>query len=356
MYRNFTRINRIVEDSYRLSIRDVSSKSTTKKKWQGRLEYLNRGDPFADKSEQNSDDKEKSVDSKDEKKNIKVRARVYVWGNAECGALGQLGFLQPRGVSKPLFEMRRPFISSLSNYYNLKTVACGYGFTLFVTDDKEKYLFGTGLNSLGQLGYQRRLTESGRQTGQPLETLIVPSAIQLPLRAGEKVVKVAAGRTHSLALSSQGRVMSWGNNCYGQCGRPIIENENYFKNQVIHEMRCDERVEDIVCGQDHSLLVTCSGQVLSCGWGADGQTGQGHYENSGDLRPVAGDLQGERIVKVSCAGDCVLALREGFKKNLKRFFNHPPPLKDIFYFEVIYIIIYPPLEAKFHYFLKYFFL
>ena len=226
MYRNFTRINRIVEDSYRLSIREVSSKSTTKKKWQGRLEYLNRGDPFADKSEENSDDKQKSVDSEDEKKNIKVRARVYVWGNAECGALGQLGFLQPRGVSKPLFEMRRPFISSLSNYYNLKTVACGYGFTLFVTDDREKYLFGTGLNSLGQLGYQRRLTESGRQTGQPLETLIVPSAIQLPLRAGEKVVKVAAGRTHSLALSSQGRVMSWGNNCYGQCGRPIIENEN----------------------------------------------------------------------------------------------------------------------------------
>ena len=32
--------------------------------------------------------------------------------------------------------MRRPFISSLGHHYNIKAVACGTGFTLFVTDDK----------------------------------------------------------------------------------------------------------------------------------------------------------------------------------------------------------------------------
>ena len=298
MYQHYLlRIN-----TFNASFRAASSGT---KKWRGRLEYLNRGDPFEDKSK-----KETPKVTKDDKKNsIKVRPRVYVWGNAECGALGQLGFVQPRGDSKPLLQMRRPFIASLSNYYNLKSVACGYGFTLFVTDDKEKYLFGTGLNSLGQLGYHRKLNDAGRATGKPLETLIVPSAIQLPLKPKEKVVKVSAGRTHSLALTNLGRVMSWGNNCYGQCGRPIIEDENYFINQVIHVMSVDN-VVDIVCGQDHSLLLTAAGQVISCGWGADGQTGQGHYSNTGDLAPVTGDVEGERIVKVSCAGDCVLALSD----------------------------------------------
>ena len=51
-------------------------------------------------------------------------------------------------------------------------------------------------------------------------------------------------------------------------------------------------------------------QVHSCGWGADGQTGQGHYDNTGKLRKLAGDIQGERVVKLACAADCVLALSD----------------------------------------------
>ena len=68
-----------------------------------------------------------------------------------------------------------------------------------------------------------RLDEAGRATGEPLEMLILPASIPLPLRPGERLRGVAAGRTHSLALTSGGRVLSWGNNAYGQCGRPVIE-------------------------------------------------------------------------------------------------------------------------------------
>lgn len=34
-------------------------------------------------------------------------------------------------------------------------------------------------------------------------------------------------------------------------------------------------VWQVVCGQDHSLFLTDKGEVYSCGWGADGQTGRG---------------------------------------------------------------------------------
>lgn len=30
----------------------------------------------------------------------------------------------------------------------------------------------------------------------------------------------------------------------------------------------------VACGQDHSLFLTDRGEVFSCGWGADGQTGE----------------------------------------------------------------------------------
>ena len=57
-------------------------------------------------------------------------------------------------------------------------------------------------------------------------------------------------------------------------------------------------------------ILTFFPQVHSCGWGADGQTGQGHYDNTGKLVKLAGDIQGERVVKLACAADCVLALSD----------------------------------------------
>lgn len=33
-------------------------------------------------------------------------------------------------------------------------------------------------------------------------------------------------------------------------------------------------VSKVACGQDHSLFLTDTGKVFSCGWGADGQTGR----------------------------------------------------------------------------------
>ena len=241
--------------------------------------------------------------------------RVYLWGNGELGALGQLGFLHPKGGRTALYKMRRPFVSSLSNYCNVRSAACGYGYTLFVTDHREKYLFGTGLNDCGQLGHQRRRSPSGGQTGGALEVLIVPSVIPLPLARGERLEQVAAGRAHSLALTSAGRVLAWGHNGYGQCGRAVVEGEDYFMARVVHDMTAEGRLEgrrvvSLVAGQDHSLALTDCGSVWSCGWGADGQTGLGHFNNTARLARLGGDIAGEKIVKLSCAADCVLALSE----------------------------------------------
>lgn len=54
--------------------------------------------------------------------------------------------------------------------------------------------------------------------------------------------------------------------------------------------------------------MTKKGEVYACGWGADGQTGVGHYRNTDRITKCVGDIAGEKIVKISCSADCVLAL------------------------------------------------
>jgi len=70
------------------------------------------------------------------------------------------------------------------------------------------------------------------------------------------------------------------------------------------------RIQNVVCGQDHTMFLTETGSVLACGWGSDGQTGLGHYNNQHHPDNVEGDIKNEKIVKISSAGDCVLALND----------------------------------------------
>ena len=90
--------------------------------------------------------------------------------------------------------------------------------------------------------------------GHPFEVIITPVPISLP--TSSKVVRVSAGRSHTLALTADGQVFSMGNNSYGQCGRNIIENEDYLRSSVIHcvgisDIEKDDKIIDITCGMDH---------------------------------------------------------------------------------------------------------
>lgn len=61
--------------------------------------------------------------------------------------------------------------------------------------------------------------------------------------------------------------------------------------------------------------------MYSCGWGADGQTGLGHYKSQEFPAKVEGDIKNEKIVKISSRSDCVLALNgKNQIKTLKKFF------------------------------------
>lgn len=240
--------------------------------------------------------------------------KVYVWGLAETGALGIQKTLKEHAKLHCMF-VQHPSRLTFGEKYDVVDVAAGYGFSIFAVQsvDDDISLFGTGINTDSQIGYHKHLGV----TNKPIEIMIYPAPIYLPkISEDEKLVtkKVAAGRAHSLIMTESGVIFSLGNNSYGQCARSVMDGEEYFGSQLIHRIDSgifnNQTVNDIVCGQDHTMFITETGSVYACGWGADGQTGMGHYRNQDRPLLVEGDIKNEKIVKLSSISDCVLALND----------------------------------------------
>lgn len=239
---------------------------------------------------------------------------MFVWGLSETGALGIQRSLKEHKKRQHLY-VQHPSRLSFGEKYEVLDASAGYGFSVFVVkaDEDGISLFGTGINTDSQVGFNK----FRGVTNQPIEIVIYPAPIYLPKASdGEhlQAVKAATGRAHTIVLTDNGAVFTLGNNAYGQCARPVIDDEEYFGNDLIHRISSEtfneQLITDVICGHDHSIFLTKSGSVYSCGWGADGQTGLGHYNNHHHPTLVQGDIKSETIVKVSSTGDCVLALND----------------------------------------------
>ena len=47
-----------------------------------------------------------------------------------------------------------------------------------------------------------------------------------------------------------------GNNAYGQCGRPVMEDEDYQRSNLIHNVKIpsigkNDKIIGVTCGMDH---------------------------------------------------------------------------------------------------------
>ncbi|XP_005108817.1 RCC1-like G exchanging factor-like protein [Aplysia californica] len=241
---------------------------------------------------------------------------VYAWGLAASGALGIASYMRPSlKFDKQQFainKINRPARVRFFDIHKLKplNIACGHGFSLIHAQYQDKkLLLGTGVNTDSQLGYH----ETPRGSGRVLDQLIEPGRLRLPAQRPDdlNVVSMSCGRAHSAIVVEDEGVFTLGNNASGQCGRPVVEGEDFSKNQTVNKLHdLPEDVVKVVCGQDHTLFLTATGQLWSCGLGADGQTGVGHYNITARPQLVRGDVEGETIVSVSAKGDCTLAVSD----------------------------------------------
>uniref|UniRef100_A0A3Q3J027 Alsin-like PH-like domain-containing protein n=1 Tax=Monopterus albus TaxID=43700 RepID=A0A3Q3J027_MONAL len=125
---------------------------------------------------------------------------------------------------------------------------------------------------------------------------------------GKMVVRVAAGGFHCGALSEQGGVYMWGENTAGQCGPAEGVSEPYPVSVVDSEVipPAVVRVVDLACGREHSLALSSQNELWA--WGSGCQLGL--VTNSFPVwRPQKVEhLAGRCVIQVACGAYHSLAL------------------------------------------------
>ena len=117
------------------------------------------------------------------------------------------------------------FISNLKKYEK-KTVthiALGGEHTVIIDNSVNFYSFG--ISDDGQLGQNNRINYSQPKLMELMEITmhLSENSLNKGLKIRTKVINVACGRSHTLVLSDNGRIYSWGSNKRGQLGHSNFE-------------------------------------------------------------------------------------------------------------------------------------
>jgi alpha-tubulin suppressor-like RCC1 family protein len=96
------------------------------------------------------------------------------------------------------------------------------------------------------------------------------------LSAGDKIVSISLGGDHSSAISSTGRVFTWGYNEYGQLGDNTITNKS-VPTEITSRfgLSTGDKIVSISLGSTHSSALSLNGRVFTWGINRNGQLGNG---------------------------------------------------------------------------------
>ncbi|VDI38896.1 E3 ubiquitin-protein ligase HERC4 [Mytilus galloprovincialis] len=162
-------------------------------------------------------------------------------------------------------------------------ISCSEGHTLIVTSNGSCY--ACGCNDYGQIGH-----DSANKLGKV-------SSLN-----NQKVMSVVAGSQHSLALTEAGEVFSWGDNSCGQLGRGKVD-ENQAKQPKVIKTLVTYHIIQICSGNNHSLALSNDGIVFS--WGANnyGQLGTGSSSQHMDIPQPLLSIRGIPVSQIIAGGN-----------------------------------------------------
>ena len=166
-------------------------------------------------------------------------------------------------------------------------IAAGGVHSLALSEGGEVY--SCGLGYFGQLGHG---DTAKQRTPRPIAVL-----------QGVRVGAVAAGGRHSLAVSTAGRLYSFGRGAAGQLGHGDTECQY---TPLLVAALLDVRVSTVAAGADHSLALS-AGKIYSFGSGEHGRLGHGNTAARLTPHVIAG-LQGVRVCAVAVGHHTSLAI------------------------------------------------
>nr|AAO42843.1 At3g02510 [Arabidopsis thaliana] len=169
---------------------------------------------------------------------------IIAWGSGEDGQLGI-------GTNE---EKEWACVVEALEPYSVRSVVSGSRNSLAICDDGT--MFTWGWNQRGTLGHQPET-----------KTENIPSRVKA--LANVKITQAAIGGWHCLAVDDQGRAYAWGGNEYGQCGEEPLKDEmgRPVRRDIVIPKRCAPKltVRQVAAGGTHSVVLTREGHVWT--WG-----------------------------------------------------------------------------------------
>lgn len=170
---------------------------------------------------------------------------VWTWGWTAEGVLGT-GVACDQALDAGCASARPAPVDGLP-----PIVAIATGALHSLALDRSGHVWAWGANEGGQLGRDPLTTIRGR---------MLCSARPLLVAGLGRMVAIATGDMHSLALDRQGQVWAWGANAYGQLGLGATADSSTPRRTAINN------VVTIAGGRRWSLALDATGRVWTWGW------------------------------------------------------------------------------------------
>mmetsp|Transcript_18157 Transcript_18157/g.23892 ORF Transcript_18157/g.23892 Transcript_18157/m.23892 type:complete len:547 (+) Transcript_18157:211-1851(+) len=209
------------------------------------------------------------------------QGEVYTWGDKENGVVGHGDTEGHQYLPRVLEPLRNKPVKQIA--------ACGFH-TSVLTDRGEAYTWGEG--KFGRLGHG---TERNQTVPRMIEALM-----------GKRMGHVASGGFHSAAITESGNLYTWGGGEHGQLGHGDKVNKT---TPCLVEALRDKVLVQITCGWSHTVALTDDGKVYTWGNGDHGKLGHGDTLKVTTPRLVE-PLQNMRVVKVASYNEHTAALTD----------------------------------------------
>eukprot|EP00930_Biecheleria_cincta_P069549 TRINITY_DN57279_c0_g1_i1.p1 TRINITY_DN57279_c0_g1~~TRINITY_DN57279_c0_g1_i1.p1 ORF type:complete len:1267 (-),score=179.17 TRINITY_DN57279_c0_g1_i1:153-3884(-) len=204
------------------------------------------------------------------------------------------------GARKDIAQVSRcERVKSVRHFYCVQIAssqsASGQAHTLALSGEGEVHCYGT--SSSGALG-------QGPDKWQCAPTPLNFTILKIP----QQVKMVSAGARHSLLLTDAGRLYSMGDNTHGQLGIDIQGTRMAdTPTPVGGEDWEDVRIKIVTAGDNHTIAVTEDDKVFSWGGNANGQLGLGKLADQA-LPQLVPSLSGLRTSAIACGARHSLAV------------------------------------------------
>ena len=222
---------------------------------------------------------------------------VYAFGSNAYGQLGQLYVAELTATPAEVTETLAGLVAT--------RVAAGGAHSHVVTAGHRVFSFGS--NEFGQLGYG---LNADNQTlwgsAAPLE--VTPRFGHAPDLLN--VTMIAAGAAHSIALTADGRVFTWGSNAHGQLGRNETWGVYYNRSSIVPvdvTAQFPEEIRRVAAGADFCYALSNASRVYAWGRNDFGQLATGDTEDRLGPTDVTAAFP-EPIADVAAGESHVLAL------------------------------------------------